>query len=76
MSFCLDPVVTRRVGMVLLIVGILGMLARSYIASFKAIPQGNLVDFSFGLFLGLGLALCLIRDWQGREDESPSIRPS
>ena len=76
MNIRVNPVVGRRAGVVLLILGIVGMLARSYIPTFEAISHGNAVDFSFGLFLGIGVVLCFVRDWHGREDESPSIRPS
>jgi len=76
MILCLNPVISRRAGVALLVVGILGMLARVYIAGFKDIAHGNVVDFSFGLFLGLGIALCFVRDWNDREEEIPSIKPS
>ncbi|MFP5236474.1 MAG: hypothetical protein ACLGSD_11280 [Acidobacteriota bacterium] len=74
MNIRVNPVIARRVGVALLIVGILGMLARNYLAAFKALSHGNVVDFSFGLFLGLGIALSLVRDWHGREGECLSIR--
>lgn len=76
MIIFLNPVISRRVGVVLLVVGILGTLGRMFIPGFKDIAHGNAVDFSLGLLLGLGIALCFVRDWHDHEDESPSIRPS
>jgi hypothetical protein len=76
MTLHLNPIVTRRVGVTLLTIGVLGTLARVYISGVRAMPYGTVIDFLLGLFIGLGIALSLVTDWHGTEDESISIRPS
>lgn len=75
MQIHFNPVITRRVGVVLLTVGTLGMLARHYTVAFKTMGHGNVADFSFGLLFGLGLALSLVTEWRDREEAAISIRP-
>lgn len=75
MQIHLNPVITRRVGVVLLAIGALGMLARHYMTALKTMAHGNVADFGFGLLVGLGLALSMVTEWRDREEEAVSIRP-
>jgi hypothetical protein len=75
MQIHLNPVMTRRVGVVLLAMGAAGMLARHYTLALKTMAHGNMADFSFGLLFGLGLALSLVTEWRDREEDAISIRP-
>lgn len=63
----------RRVGVPFLALGILGTLARNYVGALKAMEHGNVADFTLGLLLGLGVALCFLTD---SDDALSSIRPS
>ncbi|HET9100328.1 MAG TPA: hypothetical protein VFN62_08050 [Acidobacteriaceae bacterium] len=66
----------RRVGLAFLALGILGTLARNYVGPLKAIEHGNVADFTLGLLLGLGIALCFLTDSDESEESPNSILPS
>jgi hypothetical protein len=63
------------VGVALLTIGVLGLLARVYIASLKDMPHGTVADFLLGLIVGLGIAGSLVMNRHEPEDEEISIRP-